>query len=88
MTTYRIDVSYPTAGGNSVGMSAPTPSGLTLDDSVTGSGNTKSLLDNITGSTNAIKVGKLLHAMNRVLKNGAVFMATADSGATYIKPTQ
>lgn len=85
MTTYAIHISKPNAGGNEVGQAAPVASGLSLDDSVTGSGASKSILDEYVGSTPAIKIAKWLADVQRHDIFGRQWMATADAGATYIK---
>lgn len=87
MTTFAIHTAHPNAGSNNVGYAAPVASGLSLDDTVTGAGASKSLLDEFVGSTSAIKIGKWLAEQQRADKYGRQWLATSDGGTTYIKPT-
>lgn len=85
MTTYSIFTAKPAAGSATTGTAAKVDSGLRIDDAVQGSsGVSASLLDDIIGSTTAIKIGKLLAHFQRFDKSGREYWATADAGATYI----
>jgi hypothetical protein len=91
MTTYGIWYAQPAAGSNSVGYAAPCDSGLRLDDSITGTGTNKSLIDIATldKSTAALRVGSVLqNIFQKHDRSGRQWMATSDAGATFIKATQ
>lgn len=87
MTTYAIYFAHPNAGGNNTGYATPVASGLSLDTTVTGTGASKSLLDEYVGSSAAIQLGKALADLQRADKFGRQWMASSDSGATFVKPT-
>lgn len=86
MTTWTIQTAYPAVGTGQTGEAAYTDSGLRIDDTVQGAtGTNKSLLDAITGSTTAIKIGKYLVHLQRHEKSGLAYRAF-DGVATYILP--
>lgn len=85
MTTFTIFTSKPAAGMATTGTAAKVDSGLRIDDTVQGaSGVNASLLDDLVGSTTAIKLGKYLAHLQRTDKQGREYWATSDAGATYI----
>lgn len=83
MATWTVQISAPAAGTGTSGQAAFVDNGVRIDDSVTGTGASKSLLDYYTGSTTAIKVGKLLGHWQRYDRAGREYRATADAGANY-----
>lgn len=86
MTNYVIYTQHPQAGIGGSGLVAPALSGLTLDDTVTGTGASKSILDEYVGSSNLIKVQKWLADAQRGDAFGRSWVASSDAGATFIKP--
>jgi hypothetical protein len=91
MTTYAIWYAQPAAGASSVGYAAPCDSGLRLDDSITGTGTNKTLIDiaTVDKSTAALRVGAILYNIfQKHDRSGRKWMATSDAGATFIKPTE
>lgn len=85
MTSWVIYTSHPAAGIGTTGQAAPALSGLTLDDTVTNTGASKSLLDEYVGSTATIKVTKCLMDLQRGDPFGRKWLASSDAGATFIK---
>lgn len=84
MATWVVQWSAPAAGLATSGQAAFVANGLSIDDSVTGTGNQKSVLDYITGSSNAIKVSKYLGHLQRYDRAGREYRATSDGGSTFI----